>query len=201
MVLLTVLQEPSLGPLVSRAAGRPCLLRPLRVGCRLPAHSVALGEAYSSTYSASGAAGNCQSADRSGLPGGHRFGQHSVQGGVNWTMSSATGRLSALWFRELQGGPACYRPFRVGCRPPALSTALVQFYSQCFRSYQQLQVCRQVWSPWRASFWPTLSTAKCQQGNVPLYIYELFGVEVRERRAPTIVQRVVARPPPLPFLR
>ena len=44
-------------------------------------------------------------------------------------MSSATGRLSALWFRELQGGPACYRPFRVGCRPPALSTALGDVYS------------------------------------------------------------------------
>ena len=44
-------------------------------------------------------------------------------------MSSATGRLSALWFRELQGGPACYRPFRVGRRPPALSTALGDVYS------------------------------------------------------------------------
>ena len=129
MVLLTVLQEPSLGPLVSRAAGRPCLLQAF--ACWVPSagpfsctwRSV---QFYLQCFWSCWQLPVCRQV---WSPGGHRFGQHSVQGGVNWTMSSATGRLSALWFRELQGGPACYRPFRVGCRPPALSTALGDVYS------------------------------------------------------------------------
>ena len=47
--LLTVLQEPSTGPLLSGAVRRPCCCRPFCVGCRLSAHSPALGDVYSFT--------------------------------------------------------------------------------------------------------------------------------------------------------
>ena len=60
MVLLTVLQEPVMGPLLSGAARRPCCCRLFRVGCPLPAHSTVLGNVYISTHSTSGDAGNCK---------------------------------------------------------------------------------------------------------------------------------------------
>ena len=82
------LHPASLGPLVSGAAGRPCLL--LAFTCWVPS-----------------------------------AGPFSCFWRRAWFCSQCfRSRLLALWFRELQGGPVCCRPLRVGCRLPAHSAAL-----------------------------------------------------------------------------
>ena len=79
---------PSIGPLVSGAAGRPCLLQALScwVPSAGPLHCTwRRVQFYSQCFRSYQQ--RCKSADKSGPPGGHHFGQqHSVQRSVSRAM-------------------------------------------------------------------------------------------------------------------
>ena len=151
----------SLGPLVSGAAGRPCLL--LAFTCWVPSAGP-----FSCTWRSVQFYFQCfwsywqlpvyrkvwspwrppfwptLSTARCQLDN-----EQCYWPSIGLLVSGAAGRPCLL-----QALP-CWAP---SAGPLHCTWRRVQFYSQCFRSYQQQQVCRKVWSPWRPSFWPKLST-------------------------------------------
>ena len=158
----------SLGPLVSGAAGRPCLL--LAFTCWVPS-----ADPFSCTWSSVQFYLQCFSCCWQ-LPVYRKV--WSPWRPPFWpTLSTARCQLEneqCCWpsIGPLVSG-AAGRPCLLQALPcwAPLSTAFGDVYSSTHRASGATSNCtfaEKSGFPWRPSFWPILSTAKCQQDNVPM---------------------------------